>query len=127
MRTSQVFVRSLILRTGKSAFELMREAYGKWNRPNWEMIFEDDLIDYALNGFVRISPTAMFMAKICRDEKGDYWFVRCAVGSLLELLASAPVYLPRIKWCRRNDGVMREYRTDRLYKLAYAKMKEREA
>lgn len=102
------------------AFEQMRRLYQSWG--DQQLKFWNDFFDYSENGFVRISPTAMAFGKPCRDKEGDYWFIRAAVGPLFELLAMLPSYLPRIMWCRNNDGVLRIYKTERLFKIAVAQM-----
>lgn len=122
MRIGQTLIRPLILRGDYSAFELMRLMYQAFNDEHLK--FWDDFFDYSENGFVRISPTAMAFAKPCRDEEGDYWFIRAAVGPLPELMAMLPSYLPRIAWCRNNDGITRMYKTDRLAKLAIKQLEK---
>jgi len=123
MRTDVKVVYPVMLRGEECAFERMRKLYQTFNDPR--LRFWEDFFEYSENAFVRISPTAMAFAKPCRDEKGDYWFIRAAVGPLLELLAMLPGYLPRIAWVRNNEEVIRMYRTERLFKLAVAQMKRR--
>ena len=120
MRTQVNIVHPLILRGESSAFERMERMYAEYNDP--ALNFWKDLLDYAENGFVRISPTSMALAKPCRDERGEYWFIRAAVGNLDELVSILPGFLPRIMWCRRNDGVIREYKTETLLRKVAAKM-----
>ena len=116
MRIGQTIVRPLVMRGEHPAFRLMQLMYELFNDENAK--FWNDFADYALNGYVRISPTAMAFAKPCRDEEGEYWFIRAAIGELPELLAMLPSYLPRICFCRNNSGELRMYKTDRLIKLA---------
>ena len=116
MRIGQTLIRPLVLRGEYCAFDLMQMMYDAFK--DEQFTFWKDFYDYSHNGFVRISPTAMAFAKPCRDEEGDYWFIRAAVGPLPEVMAMLPGYLPRISWCRNNDGVVRMYKTDRLIKLA---------
>ena len=122
MRIGQEVVRPLVLKGEHSAFRLMQLMYEAFN--DEKLKFWDDLAYYCENGFVRISPTAMAFGNPCRDEDGNYWFIRAAVGSLPEVLMMLPWYLPRICWCRNNDGVLRMYRTDRLIKLAERQLKK---
>jgi hypothetical protein len=81
------------------------------------ILFIADLIDYLFLGFVVARPTCFGMAKIIRMDDGPAWYVRVAVGDLRELLDALPCYLPRIAFCRRNDGRMRVYPLDRLQQL----------
>jgi len=113
----------LVLRGEKSAYEIMRLMYQAFNDEQFN--FWDDFFDYAHNGFVYISPTAMCFAKACRDDEGDYLFVRAAVGPLCECLAQIPKYLPRIAFCRNNDGQVRMYKTERLVRLAVAQLEKK--
>lgn len=106
------------------AFEQMRRLYQTFKDP--KLKFWVDFFDYSENGYVWITPTAMAFAKVCRDGQGDYWFVRAAVGPLLELLMLMPTFLPRVVWCRDNDGVLRIWKTERLYKIAAAQMNQSE-
>lgn len=109
--------------------------YKKW----WSDVpFIDDLDDYMLNGIVISTPYLFAMAKVIdvggqsntsgglggpslalgmTDKREPAWFVRMAVGNLKILLANLPCYLPRICFCRRNDGRLRVYDTARLIKL----------
>lgn len=104
------------------AFEQMRRLYQSFNDP--KVKFWEDFFHYSEHGYVRISPTAMAFAKPCRDKDGEYWFIRAAVGPILELLAMLPSYLPRIMWCRNNEPTLRIYKTERLFKIAVAQMKK---
>jgi hypothetical protein len=119
-----------LLGENTSAFEQMRRLYDSFNQAierqggqAKKLSFWGDFFDYAENGYVHISPTAMAFAKPCRDEKGEYWFIRAGVGPLPELLAILPSYLPRIMFCRNNEETLREYRTERLLRIAVARMK----
>jgi hypothetical protein len=103
---------------------MMQAMFVAMDTPERPMNFEDTLIDYMRNGWVRTSPTAMALAKPCRDKEGNYWFIYAAVGPLAELMSMLPSYLPRIAWARDNDGVVRKYRTERLLKIAVAQLKK---
>lgn len=114
-----------MMRGEHSGFELMQKLYEEFKDTG--MDFCQDFREYAYNGYIRMSPTAMALARPCRDEEGDYWFIRAAVGPLPEVMAMLPGYLPRIAWCRNNDGIIRMYKTDRLFRLAIKQLeKERE-
>ena len=115
MRIGNILIRPLMLRREQPAFFLMQQMYEEFKDP--KLNFWDDFADYALNGFIRISPTAMALARPCNDKDGDYWFIRAAVGPLHEVLCMLPYYLPRISWCRENDGIIRMYSTNRLAEL----------
>jgi hypothetical protein len=122
MRIPDRVIYGVDLRNGNmSAFEAMRRLYASFN--DAKVNFWQDFFDYAENGFVKISPTAMAFAKPCRDEKGEYWFIRAAVGPLPEVLNMLPSFLPRIIWCRNNEPILREYKTERLFRIAVARMK----
>lgn len=90
--------------------------YLKWDS---QIKFIDDLDDYLLTGIVISTPYLFGMAKVIQvDNQVPAWFVRIAVGRLDTLLAALPCYLPKICFCRRNDGRLRVYDTARLMKLA---------
>jgi hypothetical protein len=106
-----------------------------------EVLFEDDLSEYLLNGVVVARPTCFGMARLCDlrplDAEGNpigeepeiAWFVRFATGNLLELLSLLPGFLPKIVFCRNRIGQpkderLRVYRLDRLCKLAAARAKK---
>jgi hypothetical protein len=117
------------------AFAMAKACYRKWQGM---VSFEEDLVDYLKNGFVVSRPTCFGMAKIInladqskaedgRSKIDPAWFVRIGVGDLRELLDSLPGYLPKIAFCRRNDGRMRVYPLDRLLAIAMRINKERKA
>lgn len=92
-----------------------------------ELSFEDDLIDYMRTGFVCSRPTIFFMAKVICEKGEHMWFVRIAVGNLLELLVAMPFYLPRIAFCRNNRAdKMRICDVQRLCHLAVKLFKKGE-
>ena len=121
MRIADTIIRPIALSGEVPAFRVMQAMYEAFNDESLK--FWDDFSDYCLTGYVRISPTAMAFAKPCRDDEGDYWFIRAAVGPLSEVLLMLPFFLPRIAWCRNNDGVIRMYKTERLAKLAARQLK----
>lgn len=94
--------------------------YGEWKKVKyWGWIcFVIDLVDHLLNGFVLVQPDLFWMMKIINVSKTDKpepaWFVRMCTGDLNELLATMPVVLPKIAFCRRHDGRVRIYNTERL-------------
>lgn len=120
MRIGQTIIRPLVLEGKMTAWDIMQALYQQFPA----LSFEDDLIEYARKGFVRISPTSMAFAKIARDEHGEYWFIRAAVGNLIELLCMLPAYLPRIAWCRNADNEIRMYRTEQLIRIATRKERQ---
>ena len=103
--------------------EAMR-CYGKWKKiAMWGRIcFVIDLIDHLINGFVAVRPDLFWMMKIINVSKTDKpefaWFVRMCHGDLNELLATMPVILPKIVFCRRGDKRVRVYSTVNLIKKA---------
>ena len=115
MRIGQELIRPVMLQGGTCAFDVMQLMYKAFNDPR--MDFASDLLDYARHGFVRISVSSMALAKVCRDGQGNYWFIRSAVGNLLELINMLPFFLPRIAWCRNNEKVLRMYDTRMLFKI----------
>ena len=111
-----------IIQKDQPAFVRMQRLYAAHPR----LSFAQDFADYAMRGYVRISPTAMAFARPCHDEEGDYWFIRSAIGPLAEVMGMLPYHLPRIAWCRNDDGVIRIWKTDRLKQLVELKQKEQE-
>jgi hypothetical protein len=110
-----------------SPIKIAALCYKKWGEP---VPFIDDLDDYMLNGVVISLPYLFAMAKVIdvapegSKEREPAWFVRMAVGNLAMLLKHLPCYLPKICFCRRNDGRMRVYSTARLLRLAVESKKD---
>jgi hypothetical protein len=103
--------------------DVAEECYEKWKS---NVPFELDVADHLLNGVVISRPDLFGMAKIVNiapegEKVEPAWFVRMSVGHLPELLRNLPVHLPKICFCRRNDGRVRVYSLDRL--IAKAKVK----
>ncbi len=124
----------------RSALRKAIELYQKWNG---QVDFWSDFADYLATGVVISTQESFLMAKVIQlgsvagtDGSGDganagygtgangagysrngdgghAWFVRVAVGRLDQLAALMPFYLPRIAFCRRNDGRVRVVDTDR--------------
>lgn len=94
--------------------------------------FEQDLTAYLTDGFVVSLPHCFAMGKVVdlapSDTNGEpqpCWFVRIAVGNLQDLMKLLPFELPRIAFCRRNDGKMRVFSLQRLRRLAKVKGEQR--
>jgi hypothetical protein len=85
--------------------------YKKWDG---NAKFIDDLDDYHLKGVVISTPWMFAMAKVIDLGGEPAWFVRMAVGRLETLVSNLPIYLPKICFCRRNDGRLRVYHTSKL-------------
>lgn len=100
----------------RTAIQVAILAYEKWKG---EVSFIDDLKDYLATGVVISMPSCFGMAKIIELPSGEpAWFVRMAAGDLPELLGRLPGYLPKICFCRRNDGRLRIYSLERIAQLA---------
>ena len=114
-RVGQLMIRPLVLRGEHSAFDLARLFYAQYANLN----FEDDLIDYHRNGYVISQPHIFGMFRPIFYEGERIWFIRIAVGNLLELLRYLPCMLPKIAFCRNNQAdKMVVVDTQRLIQLA---------
>lgn len=107
--------------------EAMRH-YGTYKKVKfWGWIcFWVDLVDHLINGFVLSRPDAFWMLKIIDvapegSKPEPAWFVRMCYGELNDLLETLPVILPKIAFCRRADGRVRVYSTEKLIMKARAK------
>lgn len=108
-------IRPLVLRGEHSAFDLARLFYAQYSN----LSFESDLIDYMRNGFVTVRPHLFGMFKAIMHEGERIWFVRIAVGDLMELLSCLPCILPKLAYCRNNQGErMVVVSTERLIEVA---------
>jgi len=106
--------------------KIAAQCYRNWHS---DIEFIDDLDDYLLTGFVVSRPDLFFMLKVIDiappgSPPEPAWFVRICVGGLLPLLGMMPQFLPKICFCRRNDGRMRIYSTERLMHWALRLYKE---
>ena len=99
-RVGQLMIRPLVMRGEHSAFDLARLFYAQYANLN----FEDDIIDYMRNGFVTVRPHIFGMFKAIIHEGRRGWFVRIAVGDLMELVACLPTPLAFIAFCRNNNS-----------------------
>lgn len=110
-----------------SPIKIAEACYKKWNS---NVPFIDDLEDYLLNGVVISTPYLFGMAKVIdiapegSAEREPAWFVRVAAGNLRVLIAHLPTYLPKICFCRRNDGRMRVYSLEKLALKALKQVKD---
>ncbi len=93
-------IRPLVLRGQHSAFDLTQLFYKQYS----DLDFEADLVDYMRNGFVVARPHLFAMFKAIEHEGERVWFVRILVGNLLEALSCMPCILPKICFCRNNQG-----------------------
>lgn len=99
-RVGQLMIRPLVMRGEHSAFDLARLFYAQYS----DLHFESDLIDYMRNGFVTVRPNIFGMFKAIHHEGERIWYIRIAVGNLLELLGALPFMLPKFAFCRNNHG-----------------------
>jgi hypothetical protein len=108
------------------AIEIAKMDYERNN-----LLFEQDLGYYLMNGYVFSTPDRFLMAKPVRKSFGekdwhpdnpDAWYVHYASGkkSLQWFIEQAPFYLPFIAW-KRSKSVDTEserfYPTSRLFKI----------
>lgn len=123
MITNEQMITPLRANSNKSpaAIRVAIECYGKWKGRKFlgTLCFIADLTDHLFTGIVICRPDLFGMAKIIELPGGERaWFVRMAVGPLTRLLDCLPCRLPKICFCRRNDGRVREYSLERLRVLA---------
>jgi hypothetical protein len=105
---------------GVTAIQVAAACYTKWMG---QVSFEADVAEYLANGVVISMPSCFGLARVIKapDTGEPAWFVRMAAGRLDELLYRLPYYLPKICFCRKNDGRMRCYSLERVIKLATRK------
>jgi hypothetical protein len=113
MRTDMRSIVALVP-TRSAIAEAMR-LYEQWNGA---VDFWTDFADYLRNGVVISTQDAFAMVKLVEVGVEHGWFVRVAVGDLCDLLRHIPFYLPLVAFCRRRDGRLRIYPTNRLIQLA---------
>jgi hypothetical protein len=116
-RVGQLMIRPLLLNKEHSPFDLARLFYAQY----MDLDFADDLIDYHRNGFVVSRPTLFAMFKVTDYEGEPAWFVRIAIGNLLELLGCMPCQLPKLIFDRNNENNVRVVDTKRLLEVANRK------
>ena len=106
--------------SGQTAIEVAALCYAKWMG---EVKLEEDIGHYMVYGLVLSIPSCFALLKEieCPKTGQPAWFIRMAVGRIDELLSHLPYQLPRICFCRRNDGVLRSYRLERLRYLTGGK------
>lgn len=126
MKLPTAFIQPIFFPTQR-AFDRARQFYAPFENhpaPEKRLCFADDLLEYHRFGWVKSSPTSFAMARVINiAPEGSKlvepaWFIRMAVGNMKEILDMLPGYLPKILWCRNNDGVLRIYSTERLVSLA---------
>src|SRR4030095_2930578 len=89
-----------------------------------DLNFEADLQDYLVNGFVTARPNVFGMGKVIKHNGEPAWYIRMAVGNILELLSILPFPLDTVVFCRNNEkGVLRVYSFERLIRIAKRKEK----
>ena len=80
--------------------------------------FEADLQDYLHNGFVCSRPSVFGMVKLIEWKGEPAWFVRMAVGNVVELRSILPFPLETIVFCRNNQkDVVRVYSLSRIDRM----------
>lgn len=118
MKTNQTMIRPL--ETKISPFDLAQSFYAQHS----ELNFWKDLEDHLRNGVVISQPDCFMMAKIIElsddPAKNDLaWFIRIAVGNIQVFLQRMPFPLPKIAFCRNNDGEVRVYDLRRFAQFAF--------
>jgi hypothetical protein len=119
MITNERILRHIPLRK-PTALDIAERCYEQWMG---EVSFTQDLANYLIDGVVISRPDLFGMARIVNiapegSKPEPVWFVRMAVGNLVELLDALPYRLPKICFCRRNDGRMRVYSFETLRRKA---------
>jgi hypothetical protein len=106
---------------GITAVQVAAAWYKKWMG---EASLEEDIAHYIGYGLVLSIPTCFALVKPIEDPKTGEpaWFVRMAVGRLDELVYHLPFALPRICFCRNNDGRLRSYSLKRFMQLTGGKL-----
>ena len=106
---------------GVTAVQVAAACYKKWMG---EASLEEDIAHYLCHGLVLSIPSCFALIKVVEDPKTKEpaWFIRMAVGRLDELFYHLPGYLPRICFCRRNDGRLRSYSLEKMLKLTGGKL-----
>lgn len=108
-RVGQLFIRPLLLRKEQSPYDLARLMYDKCNEAAValgrvpDLDFDKDLDEYHRDGFVISRPTIFGMFRPIAYEGERIWFIRIAIGDLLELVSCFPCMLPKIAFCRNNQ------------------------
>lgn len=117
MKTNETMIRPF--ETKVSPFDLAQQFYAE----HAELNFWDDLVDHFRNGVVVSQPDCFAMCKIIElsddpQKSEPAWFIRMVVGPLPILLRKLPFALPKICFCRNNDGRVRVYDLHRIARLA---------
>jgi hypothetical protein len=116
-RVGQMMIRPLLVNGGHSAFDLARMFYAQYS----DLDFEDDLVDYMRHGYVVTRPKLFAMVRPILHEGERIWFIRIIVGNLAEAIGCMPCWLPKVAYCRNNQGnKMVVVDTDRAIKLSIA-------
>jgi hypothetical protein len=90
-----------------------------------DLNFEADLQDYLANGFVCSRPSVFGMVKLVAWKGEPAWFVRMAVGNVLELRQILPWPLETLLFCRNNQkDVVREYSLSRIDRMLVKMMEK---
>jgi hypothetical protein len=120
MITSQRTIRTLRPRKLR-AIEIAMLRYKQYGMTK----FVEDYDEYTLTGILISMPDLFIMAKIIdlapdeAKEQEPAWFIRMAVGSTRTIADALPwTALPKICFCRRNDGRLRSYSSRRITELA---------
>lgn len=106
---------------GLTAIQVAAACYKKWMG---KVSFEEDVAFYLDSGVVISMPTCFGLARVIKapDTNEPAWFIRMAAGRLDELLYRLPFALPKICFCRRNDGRLRTYSLERMMQLTGGKL-----
>jgi hypothetical protein len=106
---------------GLTAIQVAAASYKQWMG---DVSIEEDIAQYLSSGLVLSIPTCFALVKVIEEPrtKEPAWFIRMAVGRLDELFYHLPFYLPKICFCRRNDGRLRTYSLERMMQLTGGKL-----
>ena len=95
-----------------TTWEQAKDLYVKRGEGN----LEEDIIEYAKNYFLHITPDCIILAR-CEDTS---WFIHLAVGHncLDYFLSLMPIYRPFVGWCRcLKSNKIKYYQTEKLKRL----------
>jgi hypothetical protein len=99
-RIGQMMIRPLLVRQDKSAYDLARLFYAQYSDLN----FQDDLVEYMRHGYVVVRPNLFAMVRPIFHEGERIWYIRLIVGNLAEAISCMPCWLPKVAYCRNNQG-----------------------
>jgi len=123
MITNQLSIKIIPFRK-ITAIKVAELCYAKWMG---DVSFSDDVAAYLTHGVVVVRPDIFWMGCVVDarpmdadgnpigDRPEPAWFIRMCVGDLRDLMRTLPEpHFPKMYFCRRNDGRMREYSLEKL-------------